>query len=185
MDNGKTSSTVKGFTIYHISSLVVDFDSITDIVLYERENKLLVEQLKYTRDKKKSFIKTDNVAFLPPNTTSVLQPMDAGFIKCYKGHYRVKFTRKDISYLEKDNFSKVFRPTLVNLFEALEMECSANNEAKQETICQPLEEHFQGETQIQEELSNDGEISEEDLDEKVCPRYAIRDYVIKVKNYGL
>ncbi|CAF0833929.1 unnamed protein product [Brachionus calyciflorus] len=108
----------------------------------DRFNKFNIEQKRF------SFLFVDNcaahptdfnfsnvkVAFLPPNTTSVLQPMDAGVIKCFKGHYRVKFTRKVISYLEKDNFSKVFRPTLVNLFEALEMVCSAWNDVKQETV---------------------------------------------------
>ncbi|CAF1124654.1 unnamed protein product [Brachionus calyciflorus] len=52
MDNGKTSCTVKGFTLNHISSLVVNFDSIREIVLNDREKKLKVEQLKFTRDKK-------------------------------------------------------------------------------------------------------------------------------------
>ncbi|CAF0954010.1 unnamed protein product [Brachionus calyciflorus] len=39
MDNGKTSCTVKGFTLNHISSLVIYFDSIRDIVLNERKRK--------------------------------------------------------------------------------------------------------------------------------------------------
>ena len=62
MDNGKTSCTVKGFTLNHISSLVVNFDSIREIVLNDREKKLQVEQLKFTRDKKNWFIKTDIVS---------------------------------------------------------------------------------------------------------------------------
>ncbi|CAF1110114.1 unnamed protein product [Brachionus calyciflorus] len=62
MDNGKTSCTVKGFTLNHISSLVVNFDSIRENVLNDREKKLQVEQLKFTRDKKNWFIKTDIVS---------------------------------------------------------------------------------------------------------------------------
>ena len=74
------------------------------------------------------------LCFLPPNATSVLQPMDAGVIKCFKGHYKIKFARRAIHHLEKDNFSKQFKPTLINLFESLEMLCSAWNEVKKETI---------------------------------------------------
>ncbi|CAF0975526.1 unnamed protein product [Brachionus calyciflorus] len=62
MDNGKTSCTVKGITLNHISSLVVNFDSIRDIVLYDREKRLQVEQLKFSRDKTNWFIKTDIVS---------------------------------------------------------------------------------------------------------------------------
>ena len=42
------------------------------------------------------------VICLPPNTTSVLQPMDAGIIKCFKGYYRTKMARYLIKSLDKD-----------------------------------------------------------------------------------
>ena len=44
------------------------------------------------------------ICFLPKNSTSLLQPMDAGVIKCFKGNYRVKLCRKIISQLEADYF---------------------------------------------------------------------------------
>ena len=40
------------------------------------------------------------ILFLPPNTTSVLQPMDAGIIKWFKGSYRVKLARKLIRLVD-------------------------------------------------------------------------------------
>ena len=46
------------------------------------------------------------VFFLPPKTTSVLQPMDAGVIKCFKGYYRVTLRRNILSQLEADGLSK-------------------------------------------------------------------------------
>ena len=37
------------------------------------------------------------IIFLPPNTTSKLQPMDAGIIKVFNGLYRVKMAKKFIT----------------------------------------------------------------------------------------
>ena len=65
------------------------------------------------------------VYFLPSNTTSVLQPMDTWVNKCFKIYYRVKLSRHIISYLEADGFNQVCKPTMINLYQALEMCCSS------------------------------------------------------------
>lgn len=39
-----------------------------------------------------------SVHFLPPNTTSLIQPMDQGIIRSMKCHYRFEFMRKMLSY---------------------------------------------------------------------------------------
>ena len=41
--------------------------------------------------------------YLPPNTTSVLQPLDAGIIKCFKCLYKKKLVQNYIDDLEKHN----------------------------------------------------------------------------------
>lgn len=40
--------------------------------------------------------------FLPPNVTSLLQPMDQGVIECIKRHYRKQLLRK-LLLTDKDN----------------------------------------------------------------------------------
>ena len=56
---------------------------------------------------------TDNIAlqsvrilFLPPNTTSEIQPMDAGVIASFKAHYRAQFLKWKLKLLEKECYSK-------------------------------------------------------------------------------
>jgi hypothetical protein len=66
--------------------------------------------------------------FLPPNTTSHIQPMDAGIIRCFKAHYRKQLLRHYISQLE-DNL-----PTTVNLREAISFVRDGWKAVSQQTI---------------------------------------------------
>lgn len=47
------------------------------------------------------------IIFLPPNTTSVLQPMDQGIIKCFKQYYRQKIASKLVWSLERNPNHKI------------------------------------------------------------------------------
>jgi hypothetical protein len=55
---GKTKCVVKGFSLSHVSSLKLNFESLKRIVLEDREKNISVEQLKFTRDKNSWNIKT-------------------------------------------------------------------------------------------------------------------------------
>ena len=47
-----------------------------------------------------SGLKSVRMFFLPPNCTSVLQPMDQGIIICFKHHYKTAINKKNIEALE-------------------------------------------------------------------------------------
>ena len=61
LDTGVTHCTVKGFTLNHIASLNINYDSIKKIVCDNREQKLQVRQLKFIRDNKNWEINTEYV----------------------------------------------------------------------------------------------------------------------------
>lgn len=69
------------------------------------------------------------LAFLPPNTTSVIQPIDQGIIKTLKSHYRKILVQKMMNDIEKaaGSFS-------VNLLNAIEMITTAWARVTPETI---------------------------------------------------
>ena len=53
------------------------------------------------------------IHFLPPTTTSHLQPLDAGIIQCFKGHYRRQHLRHLVDCIDND------APPLVSLKDAV------------------------------------------------------------------
>lgn len=52
------------------------------------------------------------IVFLPPNTTSLIQPLDQGIIRCVKVYYRKELCRRQLASLERqgslENFMKQF-----------------------------------------------------------------------------
>ena len=59
LSTGKTHCTIKGFTQNHLTSLKLNYDTIKDIVRENQEKKIVVDQLKFTKNKKDWKIKTN------------------------------------------------------------------------------------------------------------------------------
>lgn len=69
------------------------------------------------------------LAFLAPNTTSVIQPIDQGIIKTLKSHYRKILVQKMMTDIEK-----TAGPFSVNLLDAIEMVTTAWARVTPDTI---------------------------------------------------
>ena len=73
--------------------------------------------------------------FLPPNTTSLIQPCDGGIIKCLKGHYRRLLAQRINSYMEaEDNIHAGELVKRIKVIDALHLLKSAWDCVTPETI---------------------------------------------------
>ena len=70
---------------------------------------------------------------LPANTTSVLQPMDQGIIKCFKSYYRKRLVRYIISELEIDKAKRI-EDVKIDLLLSSKWAKSAWNDVTEATI---------------------------------------------------
>ena len=58
LNDGTSECVVKGFTLSHIASLEINFDSMKNLVLNESNKSLFVNQTKITRNKRNWFLNT-------------------------------------------------------------------------------------------------------------------------------
>jgi hypothetical protein len=71
------------------------------------------------------------IIFLPANTTSVLQPLDAGIIKCFKGYYRTHMARFLIKWVKDNQYGGILRLNAVKFYQAVEMAVESWSDVKQ------------------------------------------------------
>lgn len=77
-----------------------------------------------------SSLKAVELAFLPPNTTSLMQPLDQGIIQCFKMHYRSLLLRRLLIHLE----GKVNTPFKCTLLDAAGLCNTTWKKVTEETI---------------------------------------------------
>ncbi|XP_064475381.1 tigger transposable element-derived protein 6-like [Ornithodoros turicata] len=70
------------------------------------------------------------VLLLPPNCTSVLQPLDQGIIRSLKSHYRRRMLEEILINIE----AKVPKPTNIDIRQAIEMLTGAWRSVMQEVV---------------------------------------------------
>ena len=73
------------------------------------------------------------VIFLPANTTSVLQPMDAGVIKCFKGYYRTRMAKLLIKWVAENQFGAL-KSNAVQFYQAIQMAVASWEDVQVSTV---------------------------------------------------
>ena len=85
------------------SSLFMDFVSKLNADMLRQDRKILLlldNAPSHPADVELSNVK---LCFLPPNTTSHLQPLDSGIIKCFKSHYRKLQLQHIVQMMDADS----------------------------------------------------------------------------------
>nr|XP_042907454.1 tigger transposable element-derived protein 4-like [Parasteatoda tepidariorum] len=115
-------------------------------------------------------LKNITVFYLPPNTTSKLQPMDRGVIQNFKLHYRKRMVRKVIAALEnKQSMPKI------NLRESItELSKAWNSDVTDRTIRNSFAKGGYCEEDEEDEDGNDEEVSKPSYDEMLKSFETIR-----------
>lgn len=73
-----------------------------------RKNLLFVDNCPSHKLQPTTVLKAIKIEFLPPNYTSLLQPLDAGIIRNLKHSYRIRLLRQSINHMtEKHELKKV------------------------------------------------------------------------------
>nr|XP_042897356.1 tigger transposable element-derived protein 6-like [Parasteatoda tepidariorum] len=119
--------------------------------------------------------------FLPPNSTSVLQPMDQGVIKVFKQHYKMRLVKRMLEGLENTGELKK-----VNMLEAIELIVSAWELITPSAIanCFRKAGFSDGDTTEEYLLEAEYEISDEDEETNVVVKSRDNPTLLQEKPYS-
>lgn len=124
------------------------------------------------------------LVFLPPNTTSVIQPLDQGIIKAFKCHYRKELARKaveeiddssattqSVSLLDGIHYIKMSWDTVsVNTIKNCFLACGFKSEESQIEVTSDDEEEFDEDflkyVEIDEDLQTSAELTDAEIVEQ-------------------
>ena len=135
------------------SKFFEEFISILNSRMIKKDRKILLFVDNCTAHKHLEYSNV-KLIFLPSNSTSVLQPMDQGIIKCFKSFYKKRLVQKMIKHL----YTKNQRLDLNKfpLGDALLMAKSAWNDVSSETITNCfIKSGFDKNLQLANETEND------------------------------
>lgn len=105
---------------------IIKFNS--DIKLKNKKVILLLDNASSHVKEEMTTLSNVVLHFLPPNTTSRIQPLDAGIIRTFKAHYRAKQLQQYVDQLDNNE------PMLISVREALHHIVDAWKEVKTSTI---------------------------------------------------
>jgi hypothetical protein len=84
-------------------------------------------------------LKNTTLLYLPPNTTSKIQPCDAGIIRTFKAYYHCRFNNQLLSRIE----SSVVDPEKINLLDDIQNAIAAWKQDVQSTTIKNCFQHYQ------------------------------------------
>ncbi|XP_023313778.1 tigger transposable element-derived protein 6-like [Trichogramma pretiosum] len=119
------ANTKSWMTAELFASVLAEWDS----ELRKKERKILLIVDNCAAYNKMPSFPNINLIYFPPNVTSVLQPMDQGVIKCFKGIYRRKLVLEYINNIDRGNTN-----SNVSLLQAVCFMAEARNEVTEKTI---------------------------------------------------
>ena len=117
--------------------------------------------------------KNIKIVFLPPNTTSIVQPMDMGCIRAWKAHYRSMLSQRIAAALDiNPESSAIDIAKNVSLFDSLYLAKNAWQNVKKSTIINCFKKGLRNEQMENldevEKMSIPSLMSKEVFDEFVC-----------------
>jgi len=103
------------------------------------------------------------VAFLPPNTTSHLQPLDAGIIASFKNYYKRNYCRHVLELFEE---GKDINKEKINIKEAIDYVSDAWNHVTEETVLNCWKKTGILPSSTNEDMDNASQIQQEIIDDE-------------------
>ena len=129
-------------------------------------------------------LKNIRLEFLPPNTTSLIQPMDQGIIKNIKGHYRKELVQMTITAIEDNLLSTSCTATEVSekitILDAIRVVAKSWRQVKTQTIANCFRKGGFWVTASEEGTESKNLASQESDEEQALPEVVNGDSYLRI-----